>query len=71
MDDKLMQNPHYAKAMEFIRTTDLNALENGRHEIDGDNLFVNIVDSVMKTPQQARLEVHDKYIDIQVPLSGM
>lgn len=70
MDDKLMQNPHYAKAMEFIRTTDLNALENGRHEIDGDNLFVNIVDSVMKTPQQARLEVHDKYIDIQVPLSG-
>ena len=23
----------------------------------------------MKTPQQARLEVHDKYIDIQIPLS--
>lgn len=64
-----MENPYYAKAMEFIRTTDLNALENGKHFIDGDNLFVNIVDSNMKTPQQARLEVHDKYIDIQVPLS--
>lgn len=64
-----MQNPYYAKAIEFIRTTDLNTLENGKHFIDGENLFVNIVDSTMKTPQQARLEVHDKYIDIQIPLS--
>lgn len=69
MEEKLMQNPYYAKAIEFIRTTDLNTLENGKHFIDGENLFVNIVDSTMKTPQQARLEVHDKYIDIQIPLS--
>lgn len=69
MEDRLMKNPYYAKAMEFIRTTDLNSLENGKHVIDGENLFVNIVDSNMKTPQQARLEVHDRYIDIQVPLS--
>ena len=69
MEDKLMQNPNYVKALEFIRNTDLNSLENGKHIIDGDNLFVNIVDSDMKTPQQARLEVHDKYIDIQIPLS--
>ena len=64
-----MQNPYYVKALEFIKNTDLNSLENGRHIIDGDNLFVNIVDSDMKTPQQARLEVHDRYIDIQIPLS--
>ena len=69
MDEKLMANPYYAKAIEYIRTVDLNSLENGKHFIDGDNLFVNIVDSNMKTPQQARLEVHDKYIDIQIPLS--
>ena len=64
-----MENPYYAAAMEYIRKNDLNALENGKHILDGDNLFVNIVDSQMKTPQQARLEVHDQYIDIQVPLS--
>lgn len=62
-------NPNYLKAEEFIAKTDLNALENGKHVIDGDNLYVNIVDSNMKTPQDARLEVHDKYIDIQIPLS--
>ena len=69
MDEKLMTNPYYAKAIEYIKTHDLNALENGKHLIEGEDLFVNIVDSNMKTPQQARLEVHDKYIDIQVPLS--
>lgn len=69
MEDRLKNNPYYAKAIEYIQTHDLNALGNGKHILDGDNLFVNIVDSDMKTPQQARLEVHDRYIDIQVPLS--
>ncbi|MDE6872272.1 MAG: YhcH/YjgK/YiaL family protein [Bacteroidales bacterium] len=69
MEEKLMHNPYYAKAVEYIRSTDLDALEPGKHLIDGENLFVNIVDSQMKTPQQARLEVHDRYIDIQIPLS--
>ncbi|MCF0165434.1 MAG: YhcH/YjgK/YiaL family protein [Bacteroidales bacterium] len=64
----LDNNPNYLKAVEFIAETDLGELELGKHFIDGDNLFVNIVDSQMKTPEQARLEVHDKYIDIQVPL---
>lgn len=66
----LDNNPNYLKALEYIGNTDLGELEAGKHVIDGDNLFVNIVDSQMKTPEQARLEVHDKYIDIQVPLSG-
>lgn len=64
----LDNNPYYLKALEYIENTDLATLENGKHFIDGDNLFVNIVDSNMKTPDQARLEVHDKYIDIQIPL---
>ncbi len=63
------QNPNYIKALEYIKHTDLNSLETGKHFIDGDKLFVNINDSQLKTPEQARLEVHDKYIDIQIPLS--
>lgn len=62
-------NKYYRMALEYIAKTDLNALELGKHFIDGDNLFVNIVDSNMKTREAARLEVHDNYIDIQVPLS--
>lgn len=69
MNEQLMTNPYYAKAIEYIKTHDLNALENGRHELDGDNLFVNIVDGRMRPVEEARLEVHDVYIDVQVPLS--
>ena len=65
----LKDNPYYLAALEFMRGNDLNALETGKHVIDGDNLFLNICDSTMKTRQQARLEVHDRYIDVQVPLS--
>lgn len=66
----LDNNRYYLQALQFIADTDLADLENGKHLIDGDNVFVNIVDSQMKTPEAARLEVHNKYIDIQVPLSG-
>lgn len=65
----LTKNKYYKKALEFIATNDLNAMETGKHILDGENLFVNIVDSKLKTPAEARLEVHDRYIDIQVPLS--
>ena len=65
----LENNPYFKMAQEFIKTHDLSALENGKHVIDGDNLWVNIVDSQMKTPEQARLEVHNTYIDIQIPQS--
>jgi YhcH/YjgK/YiaL family protein len=65
----LDNNKYYLAAIKFIEENDLSELEPGKHLIDGENLFVNIVDSQMKTPEQARLEVHDKYIDIQVPLS--
>ena len=66
----LDNNKFYLQALQYIADTDLSELENGKHLLAGEDLFVNIVDSQMKTPEQARLEVHDKYIDIQVPLSG-
>lgn len=66
----LSNNKYYRMALEYIGKTDLNALELGKHFLDGENLFVNIVDSNMKTREAARLEVHNNYIDIQVPLSG-
>ncbi len=70
MDEKLKNNPYYQKALEYIKNTDLNALEPGKHEIDGDNVWVNIVDSELRTTEKAKFEVHDLYIDIQIPLSG-
>ena len=66
---EINNNPFYAAALAFIKENDLCSLAPGKHPIDGENLFVNIVDAALKTPRQARLEAHDAYIDIQVPLS--
>lgn len=63
------KNPNFIKAMEFIQTNDLSSLANGRYDIDGDNLYLMIIDAELRLKENAKLEVHDKYIDIQIPLS--
>lgn len=69
METSIKRNPYYIEAMDFIRTHDLSLLAAGRYAIDGDNLYLNIVDAQMRPSVEARLEVHDRYIDVQVPLS--
>ena len=62
-------NPLFAQAIEFIKTTDLAALDLGKIELAGSDLVINIAQTAPKTKEQAKLETHDKYIDIQIPLS--
>ncbi len=69
METSIERNPYYIEAMDFIRTHDLSLLAAGRYAINGDNLYLNIVDAQMRPSVEARLEVHDRYIDVQVPLS--
>ena len=63
-------NPLFPKVVEFIAQHDLNALEPGKHEIVGKDLFVNIQVAKGRAPEEAVIETHDKMIDIQIPLSG-
>lgn len=66
----LMPNKYMDMATEFAEKNDLNSLAPGRHDIDGDNCYVNIVETKLRPAEQAKLEAHDKYIDVQIPLSG-
>jgi YhcH/YjgK/YiaL family protein len=63
-------NPLFPKVVEFIQQHDLNALETGKHEIVGKDLFVNIQMAKGKTPDEAVIETHNRMIDIQIPLSA-
>ena len=63
-------NPHFAKAIEFIKGNDLSKLPLGRNEICGDLVFANVMEVQPKTREEARIEIHRRYIDIQVPVSG-
>ena len=59
-------SPRIKQAFDWLAKTDVSALEAGRHDIDGDNLFVNVMDVELKPREAAALEVHDRYIDIQI-----
>ncbi len=59
-------SPLVKEAFDWLAKTDVMALSAGRHDIDGDNLFVNVNDVDLKPRQEAALEVHNRYIDIQI-----
>ncbi len=63
-------NPNFGKAIEFILNSDLAALPLGRNEICGDDVFANVMEAQPKGKESARLEIHRRYIDIQIPVSG-
>ena len=63
-------NPLFNEVIEFLKEHDLAALPVGKHKIKGDDVFVNIMDVQGKTPEEARMETHQKMIDIQVLVSG-
>lgn len=63
-------NPLFPKVVAFLKANDLNKMEDGKYEIDGKDLFVNITTTKGKTPDEAVIETHNKMIDIQIPLTA-
>ncbi|MDB5337809.1 MAG: tabA [Planctomycetaceae bacterium] len=63
-------HPGFASAFEFLRTANLSEMSAGRHEIDGDRMYVVINRMPGRGREGAKFEVHRKYIDIQFGISG-
>ena len=61
---------HIGPALKYLRTTDFSRLENGRHEIDGDEMFLLLSDYDTKDPTECRIEAHRKYADVQYMIEG-
>jgi YhcH/YjgK/YiaL family protein len=75
--DKMENRSLYAKlgsnigpALEYLRTTDFSRLENGRHEIDGEEMFLLLSDYETKDPAECKIEAHRKYADVQCMIKG-
>ncbi len=66
----LYLNPRFEKAFRFLRNHDLQKMEEGIYEIDGEAVYATVSEGEGKKLEEARLEVHDSYIDIQVAISG-
>lgn len=63
-------NPLFAQAIEFLKSTDLNAHELGKVVLKEGELFVNFAAARPKTKNDAKIETHNNFIDIQIPLTG-
>lgn len=63
-------NPLFPKVVEFLKTHDLASLETGKIELQGTDLFVKVAQTKPKAKEDARIEAHKNYLDIQIPVSG-
>ena len=58
------------KAFAYLKTTDLKTLANGRHVIDGENVYGIVTQAPTKDYDKTAFESHRKYIDLQYVITG-
>lgn len=63
-------NPDIKKSLDYLYSTDFSEVENGKYEIDGDNIFVIVNEYKTKDLSQGKPESHKKYIDVQYVYLG-
>ena len=61
-------SPRVMQGLKLLRDTNFSALEDGKHIVDGDNLYFSLQSYDTKVNELA--EAHRKYIDIQYLLEG-
>ena len=66
-------HPSFAKAFEYIKSQNFTAMEDGKYEVDGDNIRAILSNKMGLTTAEAsaKFECHNKYIDIQVCIKGI
>lgn len=57
-------------AIDFLQTCDLKALPDGKTVVDGERVFVNVMEADLKEAAQAGYEYHRRYADLQINLCG-
>ena len=63
-------SPRISRAFDYLRRTDLAQLAPGRHDIEGDTLYVMLSQYETKPRPQGAWEAHRRYIDLQVVVRG-
>jgi biofilm protein TabA len=63
-------NTEFISAFEILTNPSLNQKQDGKHIVDGNDLFYTIQRYKTKPVREGKLEAHRKYIDIQFLLSG-
>lgn len=60
----------WKKSFEFLKNTNLNEICNGRHELQGKDLYVLVDEYITKNESDTNFEAHRIYADIQYLVHG-
>lgn len=63
-------HPGFEAGFRFLTEAEAASLADGRHEIDGDRVFALVSRVAGRGREASKLEVHRKYIDIQMVYEG-
>ena len=63
-------HPNLDTAIGYLLTHDVNTLPLGRTEVDGEKVFINVMDAALQPQAGSHLEYHKKYADLQLDLTG-
>ncbi len=63
-------NRGFSKAVEFLSNPGLPELADGRYRIDGDRVYALVSRDKGRKKEDSYLEIHRRYIDLQLVLSG-
>ena len=63
-------NPRFAEAFEALMNIKKEEFSKGRHEVKGDEIFVNAIEYDTKPEEKSLFEAHREYIDVMLVLDG-
>jgi len=66
----LAMHQGFDAAFAFLRRPDLKTLATDKYPIDGERIYAMVAQDPGRNKDEAQLEVHEKYIDIQMVLAG-
>lgn len=63
-------NPDIKTGLRYVRDTNFDELEDGRHELVEGKIYANIQSYETKPEADCKFEAHRKYVDIQFMIQG-
>lgn len=63
-------HPRFARAFAWLRRCQETPLAPGRLSLEGDDIYLTVMDVELRPVEAAVLEYHRRYIDVQLVLSG-
>jgi len=71
-NSKLYENlgERIGKALNYLKETDFSKIENGKYEIEGNDIFAMVNEYNTKDATEGKLESHRNYLDVQYVAKG-